>query len=486
MDKDRLYSLEPYQAIRRQIDRENVDEEALLRGSIGLLQDDSREWRRRAARFLGRLRDRSAIVPLVEALGDRDATLQEDICYTLQWFGGRGEPAESALIKLRREDPSVEVGVAAAVALCCRRDKDALAAFELGLGSTKRRSVREICERGLEQLGRLKPALPENAYTQISEEEYERIKGRRSWRDTVRHEIRRGDTIYLEVDTQPAHRPPYRQWYRVVIDRSPAAQKRKRKIQEMRGTSLSPRGNAGQVRCIALSPDEKQLASGGEDATIRLWQLHTGKTVYILKGHTDAVLRVTFDHAGNHLSSTANDGTVRIWDVSTGQPLHVLKQQTNFAVDALTFSQDGKRVLATSDLGKKLRAWDTTTGKQICFLKLRESVRDPMPAVVLSPNGKRVALAGEDVAICDAETGKEIIKAKNPTGNAFSASPLAFSPDGSSLACGGNWTVLLDPNTGKEIPGRQGHPWALAREFSVPWTLAYSTDGKRIVSADGG
>ncbi|HUK88483.1 MAG TPA: hypothetical protein VLT85_12525, partial [Terriglobales bacterium] len=53
-------------------------------------------------------------------------------------------------------------------------------------------------------------------------------------------------------------------------------------------------GHTAPVLAGALSPDGRWVASGGSDATVRLWELATGRELRVLTGHTDQVAAVAF------------------------------------------------------------------------------------------------------------------------------------------------------------------------------------------------
>src|SRR5262245_25274115 len=77
------------------------------------------------------------------------------------------------------------------------------------------------------------------------------------------------------------------------------------------------------VRCLALSPDGKLLAAGHftaveAPATVRLWNVETGKEVRALAGHALEVSSVAFAPNGKSLLSSSFDQTVRLWDVASG------------------------------------------------------------------------------------------------------------------------------------------------------------------------
>jgi len=74
-------------------------------------------------------------------------------------------------------------------------------------------------------------------------------------------------------------------------------------------------GHRLQVDSLAFSPDGRQLASGSDDQTIRLWSTSTGRPEGELRGHTDMVQALVYSPDGKILASSGQDGTVRLWSV---------------------------------------------------------------------------------------------------------------------------------------------------------------------------
>jgi WD40 repeat protein/predicted Ser/Thr protein kinase len=79
---------------------------------------------------------------------------------------------------------------------------------------------------------------------------------------------------------------------------------------------LELRGHTRKVRVVALHPNGSRLATGGEDATVRLWDTLTGQQALVLKGHDAPITHLAFSSDGHRLASRDEGGTVRVWDAT--------------------------------------------------------------------------------------------------------------------------------------------------------------------------
>jgi WD40 repeat protein/DNA-binding SARP family transcriptional activator len=190
------------------------------------------------------------------------------------------------------------------------------------------------------------------------------------------------------------------------------------------------RGHGADVTRPAFSPDGRWLAVGGEGGSVRIWDVAAGTEEMTLAGHLAPVHSAAFSPDGSRLV-TARDTTAHIWDLATGKVVVTLTGHA-WDVTSAVFSPDGRRV-ATASVDAEARIWDAETGA------LLQTFAGPssLEAVAFSPDGTRLAAVGSDALarVWDVETGRELLTLAGPTGGGLLS--VAFSPDGDRLLASG-------------------------------------------------
>ncbi|MBN8248824.1 MAG: hypothetical protein J0L84_15465, partial [Verrucomicrobia bacterium] len=123
------------------------------------------------------------------------------------------------------------------------------------------------------------------------------------------------------------------------------------------GTSVRLRGHHDDIAALAFSREDRLLATGSVDGTIRLWEVPGGRCVGELPGHLESVEAVAFTPDGRTLASVNPGIEITFWHLPTRRELARLAHPD--VGNHLLFSPDGRRLI----LGLTAGGLDTTTDR---------------------------------------------------------------------------------------------------------------------------
>ncbi|WP_414548897.1 WD40 repeat domain-containing protein [Anabaena sp. CCY 0017] len=187
------------------------------------------------------------------------------------------------------------------------------------------------------------------------------------------------------------------------------------------------RSDSGAINALAIAPDGKTVVTGSGDRIVRIWDLTSDRPPQILKGHSGRVTNVDISSDGKTIISVDHgmEAEIKVWDMATGKQKAALP---SFYFDDI--SLDGKTVIFTSGNNNKLIAWDVATNQQ----QVLQKSFHPWRLVRISLDGqrlvstKRTGKRSFEVQVSDLKTG-QITAKERFNRRIFKPSSIALSRD---------------------------------------------------------
>jgi WD domain, G-beta repeat/Planctomycete cytochrome C len=192
---------------------------------------------------------------------------------------------------------------------------------------------------------------------------------------------------------------------------------------------------------VAVSPDGKNIASGGCDRIVRIWDVSAGldqvKLTDSIENHADWVLALSFSPDGKHIATASRDKTAKVWDIAAKESVLTFPDHQE-PVFGVAISLDGKSGISAAQ-DKNVRWWQATDAGKNIGKQIRAGGGHAKAVFRLAyyPDAKKPLLAtcsaDTTIRLWDPNNGTML---KSLTGLTDWAYAVAISPDGTMVAGG--------------------------------------------------
>ena len=154
-------------------------------------------------------------------------------------------------------------------------------------------------------------------------------------------------------------------------------------------------GHSQEVCGLKWSFDGSQLASGGNDNNLMIWNLHSNKPIMCNNSHLAAVKAIAWSPHQHNILATGGgtaDRTIRFWNTSTFQ--NILKYDTGSQVCNLVFSKTSNELISTHGFSlNQINVWKLPNLQKTATL-IGHTFR--VLYLGLSPNGQNIVTGAGD------------------------------------------------------------------------------------------
>lgn len=259
---------------------------------------------------------------------------------------------------------------------------------------------------------------------------------------------------------------------------------------------LKQQGHYFDLNVVDYSPDGRLLATGADDAKLKLWDTTSGFCYVTFAEHEAPVTGVKFTANGQAVVSCSLDGTVRAFDLNRYKNFRVLTTPEPVQFISLALDLSGQIVCAGTLDPFNIYVWSLQTGRLTDVLSGHTG---PVTSLAFSPSvsAEPVLASGSwdhTVRLWNVYQNKSLIE---PLAHSTDVLAVAFRPDGKQLCTAtlNGALNLWDPKEGELVGtidglrdiagGRRDGDKISARNNAISkhfTSVCYSADGACVLA----
>ena len=129
------------------------------------------------------------------------------------------------------------------------------------------------------------------------------------------------------------------------------------------GRELLTLHDAHRIYSTALSPDDRLIATGGDNYAATVWEVGSATPLFSLRGHDAVISSVAFSMDGKRIVTGSSDRSAKVWETSSGRELLSLKWDAA-GINSVVFSPDGGEIV-TGGADGTIERWPTARSGQV-------------------------------------------------------------------------------------------------------------------------
>uniref|UniRef100_A0A915KR73 Uncharacterized protein n=1 Tax=Romanomermis culicivorax TaxID=13658 RepID=A0A915KR73_ROMCU len=194
---------------------------------------------------------------------------------------------------------------------------------------------------------------------------------------------------------------------------------------------MKQQGHFHDMNCVSYSPDGQFVATGGQDAKVKVWTVENGFCFVTFGEHTGNITGLAWTQGGKAVVSSSLDGTVRAFDLKRYRNFRTFVSPEPVQFSCVAVDRAGDLVCAGCQDVFDIFVWSLNTGRLLEILTGHEA---PVNSLDFNPTNSMLVSGSWDKTmrlwdIVDSKQSKEIITHTSDVLN------VQFSPDGLLVGC---------------------------------------------------